>query len=65
MSRCFTPDGAQLIATGVDTRALHAWDLRAVRQGLAKLGLDLDMPPFPPANEGPIAPLQIKVDLGN
>jgi serine/threonine protein kinase/WD40 repeat protein len=62
---CFTPDGACLIATGLDTRALHVWDLRAIRQGLAELGLDIEMPPYASANEGPAAPLQVTVDLGN
>jgi serine/threonine protein kinase/WD40 repeat protein/tetratricopeptide (TPR) repeat protein len=61
---CFTPDGARLIAVGIDTQALHIWDLQAVRQGLAALGLDLKLPPFSPANEGPAAPLQVQVDVG-
>ena len=32
--RCFTPDGSRLIAVGVETQALHVWDLGAVRCGL-------------------------------
>jgi serine/threonine protein kinase/WD40 repeat protein/Flp pilus assembly protein TadD len=63
--RCFTPDGAQLIAVGVDTRALHVWDLRAVRQGLAAVGLDFKAPTYPAAKGGqPVLPLQVQVDLG-
>jgi hypothetical protein len=37
---CFTLDGTRLIAVGVETQALHVWDLSALRRGLAKLALD-------------------------
>jgi Flp pilus assembly protein TadD len=42
---CFTPDGARLIAWGHGTGSLHVWNLRALRDGLAALDLDLDAPP--------------------
>jgi serine/threonine protein kinase/WD40 repeat protein/Tfp pilus assembly protein PilF len=65
LPRCFTPDGTQLIAVGVDTLALHVWDLRAIRQGLAELRLDLDAPTYPPAKDSqPVPPLQVQVNLG-
>jgi WD40 repeat protein len=37
---CFTPDGAQLITYGSETRAIHIFDLRAIRRQLAEMGLD-------------------------
>ena len=45
---CFSPDGTLLIASGYDSEALHIWDLRALRQELAQLGLDWDAPAYPP-----------------
>src|SRR5262249_50523870 len=42
---CFTPDGTRLITVGEDTRALHVWDLSALRRGLAELGLRGDALP--------------------
>jgi serine/threonine protein kinase/WD40 repeat protein/Tfp pilus assembly protein PilF len=67
MPGSFTPDGTSLIAVGVDTQAVHIWDLRGLRQGLAELGLDWVAPPYPPATKpatGP-APLTVTVDMGN
>jgi serine/threonine protein kinase/WD40 repeat protein len=69
--KSFTPDGTRLIGSGVDTEALHIWDLRELRHGLAKLGLDWDEPPYPPLTpkekqerSGTTPPLQVTVDLG-
>jgi WD40 repeat protein len=63
LPRCFTPDGTRLIAVGVETQALHVWDLRAVREQLAVLGLDGDLPPYPPAApEKATPPLTVSVD---
>jgi serine/threonine protein kinase/WD40 repeat protein len=42
-----TPDGTRLVALARD--GIRIWDLRAIRGGLADLGLDWDAPPFPPA----------------
>jgi WD40 repeat protein len=49
---CFTPDGAQLITHGSETRAIHIFDLRAIRRQLAEMGLDWSLPPYPPAKDG-------------
>jgi hypothetical protein len=46
---CFTPDGTRLVTQGSETQALHIFDLRAIREQLAELGLDWDAPPLPPA----------------
>src|SRR5262249_24189827 len=44
----FTPDGTRLIAPSGDSRAIHVWDLRLIRQGLTQLDLDWKALPFPP-----------------
>jgi tetratricopeptide (TPR) repeat protein len=60
--RCFTPDGTRLIAVGVDTLALHVWDLRAIRRGLVPLGLDWDALPYPPANDD-VCPPALSIEV--
>jgi len=62
--RCFTPDGTQLIAPGLD-RAVHIFDLAAIRRQLGEIGLDWDLPPYPPSEEKKdLRPLRVTVDLG-
>jgi serine/threonine protein kinase/WD40 repeat protein len=62
---CFTPDGAQLITVGTETRAIHIFDLRAIRRQLAEMGLDWDLPPYPPVDKKKeAAPLRVIVDPG-
>src|SRR5262249_15254729 len=59
----FTPDGTKLIVTSRD--GLHVWDLRGIRQELAKLDLDWDAPPYPAAEEKKDEPPpEAVVDLG-
>jgi tetratricopeptide (TPR) repeat protein len=70
---CFTPDGTRLVALGTDTRALHVWDLRALRASLAELGLDWDKAAPPPVSLDSASvrdimsapPLRVSVDLGD
>jgi serine/threonine protein kinase/WD40 repeat protein/Tfp pilus assembly protein PilF len=62
---CFTPDGSRLIAVGVETQALHVFDLRAIRAGLVELGLDWDAPPLSPAPAVSHDPVRIQVTMGN
>jgi serine/threonine protein kinase len=66
---CFTPDGTRLIAVGTDTRALHVWDLQALRNGLAELGLDWaegeNHPTVGRGDRMPGLPLRVSVDLGD
>jgi hypothetical protein len=45
---CFSPDGS-LLACVVDTVGVQLWDLRGLRARLADLGLDWDLPAYPPA----------------
>lgn len=42
----FSPDGENL-AVMTRTYGLHVWDLRTLREELAKLGLDWNRPPYP------------------
>ena len=44
----FTPDGARLVAIATYSRAIHVWDLRAIRRHLAAMHLDWESPPYPP-----------------
>ncbi len=60
----FSPDGSQLIATNDDSRSIHVWDLRLIRTQLAKLGLDWDLPPYPPVVASPtLEPLELSVEV--
>jgi hypothetical protein len=58
---CFSPDGGWLVASTEGNR-LFAWDLRALRAGLARCSLDWDLPPLPPADRTP--PVQLEVEPG-
>ena len=42
----FNPDGAQL-AVALATGPIQLWDLRLIRQQLASMNLDWEMPPYP------------------
>jgi serine/threonine protein kinase/WD40 repeat protein len=43
----FTPDGSRLVVTTNDAPAVHVWDLRAIRERLAAMGLDWEAPAYP------------------
>jgi WD40 repeat protein len=45
----FTPDGMQLVVEARYARAVHIWDLRAIRTRLKSMALDWDWPEFLPA----------------
>jgi WD40 repeat protein len=45
----FTPDGTRLVAISDESKAIHVWDLRLIREEPRELGLDWDAAPFPPA----------------
>jgi eukaryotic-like serine/threonine-protein kinase len=62
----FSPDGSLLLASGEETGALYVFDLRRIRMQLAELGLDWDLPPFPPARPeetNPTLALPLRVKL--
>ncbi len=43
----FSPDGTHLAAT-MRNQKVQLWDLRLIRQELAQMNLDWDLPPYPP-----------------
>jgi tetratricopeptide (TPR) repeat protein len=45
----FTPEGTQLVVAALYAKAIHIWDLRAIRRQLKALDLDWSWPEFPPA----------------
>jgi hypothetical protein len=55
----FTPDGTRLVTDGAD--GLRVWDLRRIRAGLTKLGLDWDAPPYPEAPKVRPEPLAVRI----
>jgi tetratricopeptide (TPR) repeat protein len=58
---CFSPDGSQLVTYARGAGAFHVWDLRLIRGQLADLGLDWDLPPYPPAPSEIVKPLRVEV----
>ena len=58
----FSPDGTRLAARYLD---VQLWDLRLIRQELAQMGLDWNMPPYPPVEKwaatGPVT-LEVEPD---
>ncbi len=64
----FSGSGDRLTFSAGD--AVQVWDLRAIREQLAKLGLDWEMPPYPPLTEEELRerespePLRVEIDLG-
>ena len=61
----FTPDGSGLVAISSFSRAIHVWDLAAIRRHLAAMHLDWESPPYPPT-AGAVArrPLAVELLLG-
>ena len=60
----FSPDGTQLVMTNDDSRSIHVWNLRAIRERLDKMGLDWALPPYPPRAPD-LKPLRVELDMGN
>jgi serine/threonine protein kinase/WD40 repeat protein len=60
----FGPDGSQLVVA-LQEGVVRVWDLRRVRAQLRAIGLDWDLPPYPPAAApGDARPVRVEVDLG-
>jgi WD40 repeat protein len=47
----FNADGTRLLTCSAFAKAIHDWDLRAIRARLKSMGLDWDWPEFPPSSE--------------
>ncbi len=62
---CFSPDGSQLAVSCYNFHTIQLWDLRLIRQQLAAMHLDWDLPPCPPADPTQAAgPLKVTVVPG-
>jgi hypothetical protein len=61
---CFSGDGAHLASVIWARQSTHLWDLRAIREQLARMDLDWDLPPYPPATPNDDRPLRIEIDRG-
>jgi WD40 repeat protein len=60
----FGPDGSRLVVA-VEEGVVRVWDLRRVRAQLRALGLDWDLPPYPPAAApADEQPVRVELDLG-
>jgi serine/threonine protein kinase/WD40 repeat protein len=57
----FSPDGTRLVASNNDSLTVHVWDLREIREQLAPMGLDWDLPPYPPRVPNPIRLLRVEI----
>ncbi len=55
----FSPDGRQLVVA-TTSGVIQWWQLPELRAGLAEVGLDFPLPPFPPA-PGPTEPVRLRV----
>lgn len=63
----FSHNGDQL-AAGAGPHTIHVWNLRLIRQQLGDMGLDWDLPHYPPPpadDRRPSELLKIQVDLGD
>jgi WD40 repeat protein len=56
----FSPDGAKIVV-GTGSHTMHLWDLREIRRELAELGLDWDLPPYPPKAPREARPIRVEV----
>jgi eukaryotic-like serine/threonine-protein kinase len=67
-ARCisFSPDGSQLVTTNRDSPSIHVWDLRLIREQLATMGLDWELPAYAPAPKvDETQPLRVQVELND
>jgi len=52
----FTPDGSQLVVVAHYAKAIHSWDLRAIRARLKTMNLDWNWPEFVASEKKSIPP---------
>ncbi len=65
MPMCFSADGGLLVTFGLESRAIHLFDVRAIRAQLREFDLDWDAPPLPTAAPAlPADPLEVQVISG-
>ncbi len=62
----WSADGTKLLVPNARGHSIHVWDLRTMRGHLAEMGLDWELPPYPPAPPSlPTDPLRVQVELGD
>jgi serine/threonine protein kinase/WD40 repeat protein len=61
----FTPDGTKLLICDNYEKCINVWDLRAIREQLAKMDLDWEAPEYPKADTTPKSPYRVTVVPGN
>ena len=59
----FSPDGTQLVVSARFAKAIHVWDLRAIRTRLKQMGLDWEWPEFEPVDAKVRLPAIQKIDV--
>jgi WD40 repeat protein len=59
---CFSPDGSQL-AAATAAHVIHLWDLRRIRQQLAEMNLDWELPPYRSAKGPGLPERPLKVEI--
>jgi WD40 repeat protein len=57
----FNPDGSRVAVVQMDQQ-VQLWDLRLVRQELAHMNLDWEMPPYPPIPTAVAIPVKLEVE---
>src|SRR5262249_39203926 len=60
----FTADGSH-VAVGCEGLTATVWNLRGLREELARIGLDWNTPGIPPAPSSPPIRIEVTVDSGN
>jgi serine/threonine protein kinase/WD40 repeat protein/Tfp pilus assembly protein PilF len=60
----FSPDGSQL-AAACSTHVVQCWNLRNIREQLASLGLDWDLPQSPAVPSSEATEFAVRVDAGD
>jgi tetratricopeptide (TPR) repeat protein len=58
----FTPDGTQLVVLAGAAKAIHIWDLRAIRKQLKTMNLDWNWTEFSPARTGKLAATPLTIE---
>jgi WD40 repeat protein len=60
----FSPDGGMLAFNAINSHLTHVWNLRVIRERLASMGLDWNLPPYPSAPTFVYSePLQCEIQL--
>ncbi len=60
----FSSDGTELVATNSNSHSIHVWDLRGIRERLSPMGLNWDLPAYPPPAPVTGMPQRVEIELG-